>query len=69
MFCASKGSNPESDVTHDPDRRSVCRRGNVATGRIFAAPFSSPANLRAEEAGARVVINMGKAGVYFPTML
>jgi len=33
---------------------------------IVAAPFSSPTNLRAEEAGARILVNMGKAGVYFP---
>src|SRR5262245_66518974 len=32
---------------------------------IVAAPFSSPANLRAEQAGAKVLMNMGKAGVYF----
>jgi NitT/TauT family transport system substrate-binding protein len=33
---------------------------------IVSAPFSSPTNLRAEEAGARILMNMGKAGVYFP---
>jgi len=38
----------------------------LRTRAIVAAPFSSPANLRAEEAGARVLMNMGKAGVYFP---
>ena len=31
-----------------------------------AAPFSSPLNLKAEEAGAKTLMNMGKAGVYFP---
>lgn len=38
----------------------------LRTRTIVAAPFSSPTNLRAEEAGARVLMNMGKAGVYFP---
>src|SRR5439155_604025 len=38
----------------------------LRTRAIVAAPFSSPANLRAEEAGAKVLMNMGKAGVYFP---
>jgi ABC-type nitrate/sulfonate/bicarbonate transport system substrate-binding protein len=38
----------------------------LKTRAIVAAPFSSPANLKAEEAGARVLMNMGKAGVYFP---
>jgi NitT/TauT family transport system substrate-binding protein len=38
----------------------------LRTRAIVAAPFSSPTNLRAEEAGARVLMNMGKAGVYFP---
>ena len=38
----------------------------LRTRAIVAAPFSSPANLRAEEAGAKMLMNMGKAGVYFP---
>ena len=38
----------------------------LRTRAIVAAPFSSPTNLRAQEAGARVLLNMGKAGVYFP---
>jgi ABC-type nitrate/sulfonate/bicarbonate transport system substrate-binding protein len=38
----------------------------LRTRAIVAAPFSSPANLRAEEVGAKVIMNMGKAGVYFP---
>jgi ABC-type nitrate/sulfonate/bicarbonate transport system substrate-binding protein len=38
----------------------------MKTKAIVAAPFSSPANLRAQEAGARVLMNMGKAGIYFP---
>jgi hypothetical protein len=38
----------------------------LKTKAIFAAPFSSPANLRAQETGARSLLNMGTAGVYFP---
>ena len=38
----------------------------LRTRAIVAAPFSSPANLRAEEVGAKVIMNMGKAGVFFP---
>jgi NitT/TauT family transport system substrate-binding protein len=38
----------------------------LRTRAIVAAPFSSPANLRAEEVGAKVILNMGKAGVFFP---
>ncbi|HEY1372746.1 MAG TPA: ABC transporter substrate-binding protein [Candidatus Binatia bacterium] len=38
----------------------------LKTRAIVAAPFSSPLNLKAEEAGARTLMNMGKAGVYFP---
>jgi ABC-type nitrate/sulfonate/bicarbonate transport system substrate-binding protein len=33
---------------------------------IVAAPFSSPANVRAQDIGARVLVNMGSAGIYFP---
>jgi NitT/TauT family transport system substrate-binding protein len=33
---------------------------------IVAAPFSSPANVRAQEIGAKVLVNMGTAGIYFP---
>lgn len=38
----------------------------LKTRAIVAAPFSSPLNLKAEEAGAKSLMNMGKAGVYFP---
>ncbi|MBI3079417.1 MAG: ABC transporter substrate-binding protein [Deltaproteobacteria bacterium] len=33
---------------------------------IVAAPFSSPADLQARKAGARELVNMAKAGIYFP---
>ena len=38
----------------------------LKTRQIVAAPFSSPANVRAQEAGARVLVNMGKVGLAFP---
>lgn len=38
----------------------------LKTRQIVAAPFSSPTNVQAQEVGARVLVNMGKAGLYFP---
>ena len=62
----TNGLEPDKDV-------QIIQTGDVfagavamASGLIVAAPFSSPANLKAEEIGARVLLNMGKAGVYFP---
>ncbi|MBI2369107.1 MAG: ABC transporter substrate-binding protein [Deltaproteobacteria bacterium] len=37
----------------------------ISQGIIVAAPFSSPTNLRAQKVGAKVLIDMGKAGVPF----
>ncbi|HEY7168792.1 MAG TPA: ABC transporter substrate-binding protein [Candidatus Binatia bacterium] len=38
----------------------------LKTRQIVAAPFSSPTNVQAQELGAHVLVNMGKAGLYFP---
>jgi len=61
-----QGLEPGKDVTLIQTGDVFAAATMLRTGAIVAAPFSSPANLKAEEAGARVIINMGKAGVYFP---
>jgi ABC-type nitrate/sulfonate/bicarbonate transport system substrate-binding protein len=60
------GLEPGKDVTLIQTGDVFAAAAMLRTRAIVAAPFSSPANLKAEEAGARVIINMGKAGVYFP---
>lgn len=60
------GLNPERDVTLIQTGDLFAAAAMLKTKAIVAAPFSSPANLRAEEAGARSLLNMGTAGVYFP---
>jgi len=60
------GMNPERDVTMIQAGDLNAAAAMLKTRAIYAAPFSSPANLRAQEAGARSLINMGTAGVYFP---
>ena len=60
------GMNPDRDVTMIQAGDLNAAAAMLKTKAIFAAPFSSPANLRAQEAGARSLINMGTAGVYFP---
>jgi ABC-type nitrate/sulfonate/bicarbonate transport system substrate-binding protein len=60
------GINPERDVTMIQAGDLFAAAAMLKTKAIVAAPFSSPANLRAEEAGARTLMNMGSAGVYFP---
>ncbi|MGH7833348.1 MAG: ABC transporter substrate-binding protein [Candidatus Binatia bacterium] len=60
------GLEPGRDVTLIQTGDLFAAAAMLRTRAIVAAPFSSPANLRAEEAGARVLMNMGKAGVYFP---
>jgi NitT/TauT family transport system substrate-binding protein len=60
------GLNPERDVTMIQAGDLFAAAAMLKTKAIVAAPFSSPANLRAEEAGAKVLMNMGSAGVYFP---
>jgi NitT/TauT family transport system substrate-binding protein len=60
------GMNPDRDVTMVQTGDIFAAAAMMKTKAIVAAPFSSPANLRAQEAGARVLMNMGKAGIYFP---
>lgn len=60
------GLEPGRDVTIIQTGDLFGAAAMLRTRAIVAAPFSSPTNLRAEEAGARVLLNMGKAGVYFP---
>jgi NitT/TauT family transport system substrate-binding protein len=60
------GLEPVRDVTLIQTGDLFAAAAMLRTKAIVAAPFSSPTNLRAEEAGARVLMNMGKAGVYFP---
>lgn len=60
------GMNPDRDVTMVQTGDIFAAAAMMKTKAIAAAPFSSPANLRAQEAGARVLMNMGKAGIYFP---
>ena len=61
-----QGLEPGRDVTLIQTGDLFVAAAMLRTRAIVAAPFSSPANLRAEEAGAKVLMNMGKAGVYFP---
>jgi len=60
------GLEPGKDVTLIQTGDLFAAAAMLRTRVIVAAPFSSPTNLRAEEAGARVLLNMGTAGVYFP---
>jgi NitT/TauT family transport system substrate-binding protein len=60
------GLNPDRDVTMIQAGDLFAAATMLKTKAIVAAPFSSPANLRAQEAGARLLMNMGKAGIYFP---
>jgi NitT/TauT family transport system substrate-binding protein len=60
------GMNPDRDVTMVQTGDIFAAAAMMKTKAIVAAPFSSPANLRAQEAGAHVLMNMGKAGIYFP---
>jgi len=60
------GLEPGRDVTIIQTGDLFAAAAALKIRSIVAAPFSSPANLRAEEAGARVLMNMGTAGIYFP---
>ncbi len=60
------GMNPERDVTMIQAGDLNAAAAMLKTKAIYAAPFSSPANLRAQETGARSLVNMGTAGVFFP---
>jgi NitT/TauT family transport system substrate-binding protein len=61
-----QGLEPGRDVTLIQTGDLFAAVTMLRTRAIVAAPFSSPANLRAEEVGAKVILNMGKAGVFFP---
>jgi ABC-type nitrate/sulfonate/bicarbonate transport system substrate-binding protein len=61
-----QGLEPGRDVTLIQTGDLFAAAAMLRTRAIVAAPFSSPANLRAEEAGAKMLMNMGKAGIYFP---
>ncbi|MSP38457.1 MAG: ABC transporter substrate-binding protein [Deltaproteobacteria bacterium] len=60
------GLNPERDVTMIQAGDLFAAATMLKTKAIVAAAFSSPINLKAQEAGARELMNMGKAGIYFP---
>ena len=60
------GLEPGRDVTMIQTGDLFAAAAGLKTRLIMAAPFSSPANVRAQEAGARVLVNMGTAGIYFP---
>ena len=62
----SNGLEPDKDVKMIQTGDVFAGAAAMASGLIVAAPFSSPANLKAQEIGAHVLLNMGKAGVYFP---
>lgn len=60
------GLEPERDVKLIQTGDVFAGAAAMANRLIVAAPFSSPANLHAQEIGAHVLLNMGKTGVYFP---
>ncbi len=60
------GLDPGRDVTMIQTGDLFAAAAALRNHSIVAAPFSSPTNLQAQEAGARILLNMGKAGVYFP---
>ena len=60
------GLEPGKDVTILQMGDLFALVAALRTRQIVAAPFSSPTNVQAQELGARVLVNMGKAGLYFP---
>src|ERR1043166_7189178 len=60
------GLDPGKDVTILQMGDLFALVAALKTHQIVAAPFSSPTNVQAQELGARVLVNMGKAGLYFP---
>jgi NitT/TauT family transport system substrate-binding protein len=60
------GLEPGRDVTLIQMGDLIAAAIAMKNRTIVAAPFSSPANVRAQEIGARVLVNMGTAGIYFP---
>ena len=60
------GLEPGKDVAIIQMGDLVAAAVGMKNRAIVAAPFSSPANVRALEIGAKVLLNMGAAGIYFP---
>jgi NitT/TauT family transport system substrate-binding protein len=60
------GLEPGKDVTIIQMGDLIAAALGMKNRTIVAAPFSSPANVRAQEIGAKVLLNMGSAGIYFP---
>lgn len=60
------GLEPGRDVTLIQTGDLFAAAASLKIRSIVAAPFSSPASLRAREAGAQILMNMGTAGIYFP---
>jgi NitT/TauT family transport system substrate-binding protein len=60
------GLEPGRDVAIIQMGDLVAAAVGMKNRAIVAAPFSSPANVRAQEIGAKVLLNMGSAGIYFP---
>jgi NitT/TauT family transport system substrate-binding protein len=60
------GLEPGRDVAIIQTGDIIASATSLSTRLIAAAPLSSPANVRAQEAGAKILMNMGTAGVYFP---
>jgi NitT/TauT family transport system substrate-binding protein len=60
------GLEPGRDVAIIQTGDIIASATSLSTRLIAATPLSSPANVRAQEAGAKILMNMGTAGVYFP---
>ena len=60
------GLEPGKDVTIIQMGDLIAAALAMKNHTIVAAPFSSPANVKAQEIGAKVLLNMGSAGIYFP---
>jgi len=60
------GLEPGKDVTIIQMGDLIAAALAMKNHTIAAAPFSSPANVKAQEIGAKVLLNMGSAGIYFP---
>ncbi len=60
------GLEPGRDVTILQMGDLFAAVAALKTRAIVAAPFSTPTNVQAAQVGARVLVNMGKAGLYFP---
>lgn len=60
------GLQPEKDVTILQVGGMPELAAAISKGLIVAAAFSAPTNVRAKNAGAKVLVDMAKAGVFFP---